>query len=81
MESNLKDLKIVIDDMLTRSESRLRAAKLLMKGKLYEDVVSRAYYAMFYLIEAMLLTKDLASSKHSGVMGFFNHYFIKVRNI
>jgi len=81
MEDRLKDqkeeLKIIIDDMIEKSQLRLISAKLMLKNKFYEDVASRAYYAMCYAIEAMLLTKDMASGKHSGVVGFFNQYFIK----
>jgi uncharacterized protein (UPF0332 family) len=38
---------------------------------------SRAYYAVFYVLEAVLLTKGLSFSKHSGVISAFNHHFVK----
>ncbi|HEB11082.1 MAG TPA: HEPN domain-containing protein, partial [Spirochaetales bacterium] len=37
----------------------------------------RAYYAMFYSTEAILLTKDLSFSSHKGVISAFGEYFIK----
>lgn len=32
---------------------------------------------MFYSVAALLLSKDLSSSKHSGLMGLFNREFVK----
>ena len=43
----------------------------------YEDAVSRGYYAMFYAVSALLWTKGLGSSKHSGVIAMFHQYFVK----
>lgn len=39
--------------------------------------VSRAYYAMFYVAEALLLTKRLSFSKHSAVIAAFGEHFAK----
>lgn len=38
---------------------------------------SRAYYAMFYIAEALLGEKDLHYSKHGGVHGSFAQHFVK----
>lgn len=38
---------------------------------------NRIYYACFYAVVALLLTRDLSSPKHSGVMALFNRHFIK----
>ena len=32
---------------------------------------------MFYIVNALLLTEGLSSSKHSGVLSIFNREFIK----
>jgi uncharacterized protein (UPF0332 family) len=52
----------------------LKNNKILSK---YDFSISRAYYAMFYSAEALLLTKDLRFSKHSGVNACFGREFIK----
>jgi uncharacterized protein (UPF0332 family) len=44
---------------------------------LYGFAVSRAYYAMFYLVTAVLLTKNLNFSKHKAVVAAFGQHFIK----
>ncbi len=40
-------------------------------------VINRAYYAIFYATRALLATKELDSSKHSGVIALFNRHFVK----
>lgn len=37
----------------------------------------RIYYSIFYEVIALLLTKDLSSSKHSGVRSLFNKEIVK----
>lgn len=39
--------------------------------------VSRAYYAMFYVACALLLTRNIRRSKHSAVLSAFNAEFIQ----
>jgi len=41
------------------------------------SVVNRVYYAMFYAVLALLVTEPFQSSKHSGVIGYFNRHFVK----
>ena len=49
-----------------------------MQGKKSpRSVINRAYYAMFYAVLALLVYEPYASSKHSGVLGYFNRRFIK----
>lgn len=37
---------------------------------------SRAYYAMFYGALALLLTKNMGSSKHTGVLALIDREFV-----
>ena len=66
-----------VEASLLRAEKALRSAKLLLKHGELEDAVSRAYYAMFYAAEALLLSMDLAYSRHSAVHAAFGQYFGK----
>ena len=58
-------------DLLEEAELSLKAARYLFAGGYYGYAVSRAYYAMFHLAEAMLLLKEKAFSKHSAVIAAF----------
>lgn len=43
----------------------------------YDSCVSRCYYAMFFLAEAVLLIKGLKAISHKGVISLFGDYFVK----
>ena len=65
-----------IEALYQKSLEAQKAAQVLFVEQLYSFAVGRAYYAMFYMAEAVLLTKDLSYSKHSGVIGGFNKIFV-----
>ena len=46
-----------IESLIERARKYLRSAELLLKEGDHESSVSRAYYAMFYSAQALLLTK------------------------
>ena len=66
-----------IESLLQKAQKSLQAAILLYKEAYYEFAASRAYYAMFYIAEAFLLTKGLTFSGHSAVMAAFGREFAK----
>lgn len=63
--------------ILARASQSIDAAEALHERGLFGFSVSRAYYAMFYLAEALLLAKGLAFSKHSAVIAAFGEHFAK----
>ncbi len=66
-----------IEALIIKAERSVRIAKNLLSSGDYDFSVSRAYYAMFYCAEALLLTKDLRFSKHSAVIAGFGKEFVK----
>ncbi|HXF93529.1 MAG TPA: HEPN domain-containing protein [Nitrospiraceae bacterium] len=66
-----------IKELLDKAQRSLRAAERLMADGDHDFAVSRAYYAMFYAAQALLLTKDIRRSKHSAVLSAFNESFVK----
>lgn len=63
--------------LIERASKYLNSSKLLFNEGDYESSVSRAYYAMFYAAEAVLLTQNLSFSSHRGVISAFGEHFIK----
>jgi len=63
--------------LLRKAARRIRSARVLVAEGDYDSAVSRAYYAMFYVAEALLLSKGLAYSKHSAVIAAFGKEFAK----
>jgi uncharacterized protein (UPF0332 family) len=62
---------------MERAFETLQEARLIMEGGHLYGAANRIYYACFYAVVALLLTRDLSSPKHSGVMALFNRHFIK----
>lgn len=56
---------------------KLETARILLDNNRFDDAVSRAYYAVFHIISALLLSKGLVYSSHSQVIGSFNREFVK----
>ena len=63
--------------LLFNAEETLHAADVLVKEDLLRDAVNRAYYAVFYVAEALLNEKELRFKKHGTVHGSFSQHFIK----
>ena len=64
-----------------RAKEALEDARILLSAKRYYSGVNRIYYAMFYEVVSLLLTKELSSSKHSGVRAYFNEHFVKTGKV
>jgi len=62
---------------LEKARNTLSDAKKYINNATLESTVNRIYYAMFYAVNALLITKGLASSRHSGVLGLFNREVVK----
>jgi hypothetical protein len=56
----------------------LQDAVILVEAGRLHSAVNRIYYALFYEVSALLLTKDLSSSRHSGIKALFNEHFVKL---
>ena len=69
--------------MLTTTDFTQKAEKFLdttdhaLNAGDYDSCVSRCYYAMFFMAEAVLLTKGLRASSHKGVISLFGEHFAK----
>ena len=66
-----------VDSLIKKAERYLKSARILLEDGDYESSVSRSYYAMFYSVQAILLTKNLSFSSHKGVISAFGEHFVK----
>ncbi|MDK2864888.1 MAG: hypothetical protein PWP37_1080 [Thermotogota bacterium] len=66
-----------IRDLIEKAEKFLITAEHAQNMGDYDSCVSRTYYAMFFMAEAVLLTKNLSASSHKGVMSLFGEHFVK----
>ena len=56
--------------------NKLDHARQIFEIGLYDDAVSRAYYAMFYAAKAALLSEGLDLRKHSSAVIKFRELFV-----
>lgn len=66
-----------VSDLLSKAEQSLDAAKHLMNEGYHDFAAARAYYAMFYGLEALYLSREQGFSKHSAIISAFGKDFIK----
>lgn len=69
--------KTLIKVRIESAHEDLDTAKELLNLKRYRAAVNRAYYAIFSITNAVLLTKKIERSKHSGVEAAFIQNFVK----
>jgi uncharacterized protein (UPF0332 family) len=65
------------DYRMARARETIEDARLLLDQGRLPAAANRIYYAMFYAATALLITKGLASSRHSGIIGMFRREFVK----
>jgi uncharacterized protein (UPF0332 family) len=68
-----------IRDFIEKAEKFLSTAEQALSIEDYDSCVSRCYYAMFFMAEAVLLTKRLTASSHKGVISLFGEHFVKTK--
>ena len=74
MEGSVVDLSKYRFD---KARDNLETAKVLLDlGKL-EDSVNRSYYAIFHAMRSVTILDTFDSSKHSGIISYFNMHYVK----
>jgi len=57
--------------LVNKAKDSLGAARTLIRDGYYDFAASQAYYAMFYIAEAMLMQLRQSYNKHSAVISAF----------
>jgi uncharacterized protein (UPF0332 family) len=65
--------------LLEKAADTIEAAEILLDNDKAEIAVGRAYYAMFYVAEALLNEKALRFSKHGNVHAAYGEHFAKTK--
>lgn len=63
--------------LLEKAARSIKAAERLLECGDTEFAAGRAYYAMFYVAEALLSERGLRFSKHAGVHSAYGEHFAK----
>ena len=74
MEGSLKELAKY---RMERAKEMLEAAEGNLSIRQYKTSINRSYYAIFHAMRALNILKGFDSSKHSGVIAYFNKEYLK----
>ena len=70
-------MKKATEQLLLKADRSIEAARVLARASDYDFAASRAYYAMFYVAEALLSEHGLHFRKHSAVHAAYGEQFAK----
>ena len=70
-------MKQATEKFLKKAMKSIKTAEKLIGPEEAEFAATRAYYALFYVAEALLFEKGLAFKKHSAVHSAFGEHFAK----
>ena len=72
-----EETRTLVAYRLERARESLEEARILLDRGYGNTFVNRLYYACFYAVSALLLTKGLSSAKHSGIRSLFHQSIVK----
>jgi uncharacterized protein (UPF0332 family) len=70
-----------ISRLLRLAGESIQGARVLLKENFPGQSASRAYYAMFYVAQALLWSSGVSFSKHSAVIARFGQEFAKTKKL
>lgn len=60
-----------------QANESMSEARLLLDAGHYRDALNRAYYAMFYALQVLVVLNKVRIFKHSGVISYFDREYVK----
>lgn len=70
-------LEALIAYRLEQARESLDEAEMMRVGGHLRATVNRAYYAMFYALQGLLINGGFSTSRHSGAISLFDREFVK----
>lgn len=61
---NTEAKNTLISYRMERAAESVKAAQLMLDHAMLTSAMNRIYYAMFYAVQAVLITKNVSFSKH-----------------
>lgn len=73
--------KTLIAYRLQRAHETLEEARLLLDAGHVNACVNRLYYACFYAVSALLMTRNMSTSKHTQLRSLLHRDYVKPGHI
>ena len=74
-------MKETTQQLLNRALDAIEAADILLTNEKTDIAAGRAYYAMFYVAEALLNEKGFQFGKHGNVLAAYGQHFAKTKEM
>jgi uncharacterized protein (UPF0332 family) len=74
---NSEDRAALVRYRMARASEVLAEVHVHVEHRFWNTAVNRLYYACYYAVSALLLSKGISSTTHSGVRQMFGLHFIK----
>jgi uncharacterized protein (UPF0332 family) len=74
-------MKETTDQLFARAVDAIEAADILLTNGKTDIAAGRAYYAMFYVAEALLDEKGFQFGKHGNVIAAYGQHFAKTKEL
>jgi len=72
-----KEERALIEYRVERARETLGEARIMFDAGRINTYVSRLYYACFYAVSALLLTRNFSTSKHGYLRSLMHREFVK----
>lgn len=69
--------KVLIENWLLKAREAIDDAESLIESGRLSSAQNRLYYGLFYAVMALAQSKNFITSKHSGMISWFNREYIK----
>ena len=66
-----------VNFLIEKANKFLNTAEQSLNHSDYDSSVSRTYYAMVYVVKALLSTKNVKTKSHKGLISAFGENFVK----
>lgn len=66
---------------LEKARDEMETAALMLANNKISQSINRSYYSMFHAVRALLALDQFDSKKHTGIISYFNQYYIKTKKI
>lgn len=74
-----EEIRALVDYRINRAMEAFVEAEILLRENKFRGSLNRLYYACFYGVNALLASKNLNATKHSGVIALFHREFVKTQ--
>lgn len=79
MSESAKDTYVTY--RITLSQEAFAAAEVLIGEGMWHSAVNRLYYASYYMVSALLISREIVAKTHAGVKTKFFQDFVKTGKV